>query len=52
MFGNDAVLGCDFVGNIVELGEGVQRFVVGDLVSATVWGGKFLPTSWEVLVSY
>lgn len=45
MFGNGAVLGCDFVGNVVELGKGVQRFAVGDLVSSTVWGGKSLPKS-------
>ena len=42
MFGNDAVLGCDFVGKVVELGEGVGKYAVGDLIASTVWGGKLL----------
>ncbi|KAL3486771.1 hypothetical protein BJX62DRAFT_228492 [Aspergillus germanicus] len=37
MFGDDAVLGCDFVGKVVELGEGVTKYAVSDLVPSTVW---------------
>ncbi|WWC62193.1 uncharacterized protein I303_104788 [Kwoniella dejecticola CBS 10117] len=34
------VLGCDFVGEVVELGQGVSKFKKGDLISALVWGGE------------
>nr|XP_036580110.1 Zinc-type alcohol dehydrogenase-like protein C2E1P3.01-like protein 4 [Colletotrichum truncatum]KAF6787942.1 Zinc-type alcohol dehydrogenase-like protein C2E1P3.01-like protein 4 [Colletotrichum truncatum] len=40
MFGDGAVLGCDFVGKIIELGESVTKYNVGDLVASTVWGGE------------
>ncbi|RHZ59802.1 uncharacterized protein CDV56_106190 [Aspergillus thermomutatus] len=38
-FGDGAVLGCDFVGEVVELGSHVTRFARGDLVAGLIWGG-------------
>lgn len=40
-FGDGAVLGCDFVGEIVELSS-VTRYAKGDTVAGLVWGGKWL----------
>lgn len=34
----DAVGGCDFAGTVVQVGEGVQRFQVGDRVLALTFG--------------
>lgn len=39
-FGDGAVYGCDFVGEVVEIGEKVTRLAVGDVVAALVWGGE------------
>ncbi|KAL5341414.1 putative zinc-binding dehydrogenase family oxidoreductase [Aspergillus crustosus] len=39
-FGDGVVLGCDFVGEVVELGGDVTRLKKGDLVSALIWGGE------------
>ncbi|KAL4879944.1 chaperonin 10-like protein [Aspergillus karnatakaensis] len=39
-FGDGAVLGCDFVGEVVELGSHVTRLAKGDIVSALIWGGE------------
>ncbi|CAG8240744.1 unnamed protein product [Penicillium salamii] len=39
-FGDGAVLGCDFVGQVTELGEGVTRLVPGDIVAGLIWGGE------------
>ncbi|OJJ79071.1 zinc-binding alcohol dehydrogenase family protein [Aspergillus glaucus CBS 516.65] len=39
-FGDGAVLGCDFVGEVVELGNGVTRYVKGDVIAGLVWGGE------------
>ncbi|KAL4747506.1 hypothetical protein BDW72DRAFT_206398 [Aspergillus terricola var. indicus] len=39
-FGDGAVLGCDFVGEIVEVGSGVTHLARGDIVAALVWGGE------------
>ncbi|RAH46735.1 zinc-binding alcohol dehydrogenase family protein [Aspergillus brunneoviolaceus CBS 621.78] len=39
-FGDGAVLGCDFVGEVVALGDAVTRFAKGDVVAALIWGGE------------
>ncbi|KAH8433044.1 zinc-binding alcohol dehydrogenase family protein [Aspergillus melleus] len=39
-FGDGSVLGCDFVGEVVELGEGVTRLAKGDIVAGLIWGGE------------
>lgn len=41
-FGDGAVLGCDFVGEVVELGDSVTRLVKGDVVAGLIWGGESL----------
>ena len=38
-FGDGAVLGCDFVGDVTELGPGVTRLAKGDVVAGLIWGG-------------
>lgn len=39
-FGDGTVLGCDFVGEVVELGSGVTRLAKGDIVAGLIWGGN------------
>lgn len=39
-FGDGAVLGCDFVGTVEEIGEAVQRYSTGETVACLIWGGK------------
>ncbi|PLB53776.1 putative zinc-binding dehydrogenase family oxidoreductase [Aspergillus steynii IBT 23096] len=39
-FGDGAVLGCDYVGEVVELGDGVSRLAKGDVVAGLIWGGE------------
>ncbi|KAJ9491402.1 hypothetical protein VN97_g1854 [Penicillium thymicola] len=39
-FGDGAILGCDFVGKVVELGKDVTRLATGDIVAGLVWGGE------------
>lgn len=39
-FEDGNVLGCDFVGEVVELGSKVSRFSKGDVIAALVWGDK------------
>ncbi|KAF7593986.1 hypothetical protein BBP40_010383 [Aspergillus hancockii] len=39
-FGDGAVLGCDFVGVVIEVGKGVTRLAKGDVVAALIWGGE------------
>ncbi|OJJ57337.1 hypothetical protein ASPSYDRAFT_58900 [Aspergillus sydowii CBS 593.65] len=39
-FGDGTVLGCDFVGEVVEVGSAVTRLAKGDIVSGLVWGGE------------
>lgn len=41
-FGDGTVLGCDFVGEVVELGSKVTRYSKGDVIAGLVWGGKWL----------
>ncbi|EAW12250.1 zinc-binding alcohol dehydrogenase family protein [Aspergillus clavatus NRRL 1] len=38
-FGDGAVYGCDFVGEVVELGSDVTRYTKGDVVAAFIRGG-------------
>ncbi|KAK5788675.1 hypothetical protein VI817_009633 [Penicillium citrinum] len=37
-FGDGAVLGCDFVGEVVKLGSSVKRYTKGDIVAGLIWG--------------
>jgi NADPH:quinone reductase-like Zn-dependent oxidoreductase len=39
-FGDGAVLGCDFVGEVIELGSSVTRLAEGDIIVGLVWGGE------------
>ncbi|KAJ5274130.1 hypothetical protein N7505_002675 [Penicillium chrysogenum] len=39
-FGDGAVLGCDFVGECVELGSSVKRYKKGDIIAGLLWGGE------------
>ncbi|KAJ5089367.1 hypothetical protein N7532_008051 [Penicillium argentinense] len=39
-FEDGAVLGCDFVGEVTELGSGVTRLANGDVVAGLIWGGR------------
>ena len=34
------MLGCDFVGECVELGCSVKRYKKGDIIAGLIWGGK------------
>lgn len=38
-FGDGAVLGCDFVGEVVKLGSEVTRLANHDIIAGLVWGG-------------
>ncbi|OJJ40835.1 hypothetical protein ASPWEDRAFT_34310 [Aspergillus wentii DTO 134E9] len=40
-FGDGSVLGCDFVGQVVKLGDAVTRLKEGDTVAGLIWGGEF-----------
>ncbi|MCJ1446233.1 MAG: hypothetical protein MMC23_006738 [Stictis urceolatum] len=40
VFGDDAVLGCDFVGTVEQLGDGVTSFERGDVIAGLIWGGE------------
>lgn len=44
-FGEDAVLGCDFVGIVEKVGKNVTSVKVGDHISGLVWGGKLSPVN-------
>ncbi|CAG8135216.1 unnamed protein product [Penicillium salamii] len=39
-FEEGAVLGCDFVGECVELGSSVKRYKKGDIIAGLIWGGE------------
>ncbi|KAB8218496.1 chaperonin 10-like protein [Aspergillus novoparasiticus] len=39
-FGDGTVLGCDFVGEVAQIGVGVTRLTKGDIVGALIWGGE------------
>lgn len=34
------MLGCDFVGEVTELGDQVTQFAHGDIVAGLIWGGE------------
>lgn len=38
------MLGCDFVGECVELGSSVKRYKKGDIIAGLIWGGKLAIT--------
>ncbi|KAI8667066.1 PKS-ER domain-containing protein [Fusarium sp. Ph1] len=40
IFGNGAVLGCDFTGKVEALGSNVTRLKVGDTIAGLIWGGE------------
>ncbi|KAL4898499.1 putative zinc-binding dehydrogenase family oxidoreductase [Aspergillus ambiguus] len=39
-FGDGAVLGCDFVGEVIEQGRNASRLAKGDIVAGLIWGGE------------
>jgi NADPH:quinone reductase-like Zn-dependent oxidoreductase len=41
IFGNGAVLGCDFTGTVEALGSNVTRLKVGDTIAGLIWGGTY-----------
>lgn len=50
-FGDGAVLGCDFVGEVTALGSHVTRFAKGDVVAGLIWGGKRCYRLYSFIVS-
>lgn len=38
--GDGAVLGCDFVGTVEEIGDKVTKKATGDVVAGLIWGGE------------
>ncbi|EYB27299.1 hypothetical protein FG05_07249 [Fusarium graminearum] len=40
LFGNGAVLGCDFAGKIERLGKDVTKVAEGDTIAGLIWGGE------------
>ncbi|WYZ35466.1 hypothetical protein EsH8_X_000113 [Colletotrichum jinshuiense] len=39
-FGNDAVLGCDYVGTVEKTGDKCSKLSRGDTVAGLIWGGE------------
>ncbi|KAL3421743.1 hypothetical protein PVAG01_05899 [Phlyctema vagabunda] len=39
-FGEGAVLGCDFVGQVTQVGETVSSLKIGDRIAGLIWGGE------------
>ncbi|PNP84198.1 hypothetical protein FNYG_02886 [Fusarium nygamai] len=39
-FGDDAVLGCDFAGKVVDTNSTVTKLKTGDTIAGFVWGGE------------
>ncbi|RJE27148.1 Alcohol dehydrogenase GroES-like domain protein [Aspergillus sclerotialis] len=39
-FGDDAVLGCDFVGTVEMTGDKVSRIKAGTVIAGLIWGGE------------
>ncbi|KAL2816077.1 chaperonin 10-like protein [Aspergillus granulosus] len=39
-FGDDAVLGCDFVGTVEKTGDKVSRIKPGTVIAGLIWGGE------------
>lgn len=42
-FGDDAVLGCDFVGTVERTGHKVSRIKTGNVIAGLIWGGQSSP---------
>ncbi|RBR15372.1 uncharacterized protein FIESC28_07386 [Fusarium coffeatum] len=40
LFGNGAVLGCDFAGKVERLGKDVTKVAEGDTIAGLLWGGE------------
>ncbi|CRG83938.1 Zinc-type alcohol dehydrogenase-like protein C2E1P3,01 [Talaromyces islandicus] len=40
VFGDGAILGCDFAGEVVETGSEATRLQKGDIIAGLVWGGE------------
>lgn len=40
IFGEGAILGCDFVGTVEELGSEGRRIAKGDVIAGLIWGGE------------
>ncbi|KAG5659039.1 hypothetical protein KAF25_007592 [Fusarium avenaceum] len=40
LFGNGAVLGCDFAGTVKRLGKNVSKVAEGDTIAGLLWGGE------------
>ncbi|WYZ37982.1 hypothetical protein EsH8_II_001488 [Colletotrichum jinshuiense] len=39
-FGDNAVLGCDFVGTVEKIGDQVSKLAKGDTIAGLIWGGE------------
>jgi NADPH:quinone reductase-like Zn-dependent oxidoreductase len=39
-FGDGAILGCDFAGEVVETGSEATSLQKGDIIAGLVWGGE------------
>ncbi|KAJ5161792.1 hypothetical protein N7492_007184 [Penicillium capsulatum] len=48
-FGDGAVLGCDFVGEVTELGSGVTGLAKGDITAGLIWGDLGSPNNRGIL---
>ncbi|KAF4467831.1 zinc-binding oxidoreductase [Fusarium albosuccineum] len=40
IFGDGAVLGCDFTGTVEAVGSSVTRLEIGDTIAGLIWGGE------------
>ncbi|KAF9769445.1 hypothetical protein IL306_013135 [Fusarium sp. DS 682] len=49
MFGNGAVLGCDFTGTVERLGKEVSKIAEGDTIAGLLWGASL--TAWLAFFS-
>ncbi|KZZ99136.1 alcohol dehydrogenase [Moelleriella libera RCEF 2490] len=50
-FGDDAVLGCDFVGTVQKIGSGVSRLKEGDVIAGLIWGGRLALDAFRKITS-
>jgi NADPH:quinone reductase-like Zn-dependent oxidoreductase len=51
-FGDDAVLGCDFVGTVEKTGDKVSRIKIGTVIAGLIWGGQLLSLTLWFYSSY
>ncbi|KAG7418986.1 Trans-enoyl reductase ACTTS2 [Fusarium oxysporum f. sp. rapae] len=49
LFGNGAVLGCDFAGKVERLGKEVSKIAEGDTIAGLLWGASL--TAWLAFFS-